>query len=106
MNFRARLIALVSIIVLTLASIVSLFLIQEHTRYKRELIQSSQESLSTAIQSFQRNLDKHYSNRLKTFVQVHPLIVKAFSSRDRIKLQEETSNNFNKGTIRVGFPYN
>jgi len=95
MNFRSRLIALVSIIVLTLASIVSLFLVQEHTRYKGELIKTSQESFSTSIESFQRNLNKHYSTRFKAFIQMHPLIVKAFSSHDRKKLQEETWATFN-----------
>ena len=94
MNIRARLILLISIIMLVIAVFIFLFFIEEHAYYKREYIAQSQELMSTSIKSVRTSLDKRYSNRLKCFIDVHPEVVKAFAERNREQLFELSRHSY------------
>ncbi len=91
---RGRALAIISTIILLISLAFFLYGVNEHNKTIDLLISKTEEDINHTVSQIRDRFFHQYEQRLQTFLQVNPDIVKAFVERDRERLYELALPNF------------
>lgn len=91
---RGKALAIVSTIILLISFAFFLYGVNEHNKTIDLLISKTEEDINHTVSQIRNRSFHYYEQRLQTFIQVNPDVVKAFVERDRERLYELVRSNF------------